>query len=51
MKDLITNFESFLKSELLYSDPKNLYQPVIYILESGGKRLRPLITMSISDIL
>ena len=51
MKDLITNFESFLKSELLYSDPKNLYQPVKYILESGGKRLRPLITMSISDIL
>ena len=51
MKDLITNFESFLKSELLYSDPTNLYQPVKYILESGGKRLRPLITMSVSDIL
>ena len=51
MKDLITNFESFLKSELLYSEPTNLYLPVKYILQSGGKRLRPLITMSISDIL
>jgi len=51
MKDLITNFESFLKSELIYSYPKNLYQPVKYILESGGKRLRPLITMNICDIL
>ena len=50
-EDLITNFESFLKSELPYSDPKNLYEPVKYILESGGKRLRPLITMSVSDIL
>ena len=36
---------------MLHSDPKNLYQPVKYILESGGKRLRPLITMSVSDIL
>jgi len=51
MKNLITNFESFLKSELIYSDPTNLYQPVKYILESGGKRLRPLITMNICDIL
>ena len=51
MKDLITNFDSFLKTELLHSDPTNLYIPVKYILESGGKRLRPLITMSISDIL
>ena len=51
MKDLITNFESFLESELIYSDPTNLYQPVKYILESGGKRLRPLITMNICDIL
>ena len=51
MKNLITNFESFLKSELIYSYPKNLYQPVKYILESGGKRLRPLITMNICDIL
>ena len=51
MNDLITNFDSFLKSELPHSDPTNLYKPVKYILESGGKRLRPLITMSISDIL
>ena len=50
MKDLITNFESFLKSELLLLIQKSV-SAVKYILESGGKRLRPLITMSVSDIL
>ena len=43
MKDYIQIFEDFLKKEINYNAPANLYEPVKYILDSGGKRLRPLI--------
>jgi geranylgeranyl diphosphate synthase type II len=50
MTDYIKTFEDFLKKEIDYNDPKNLYEPVKYILDSGGKRLRPLITLFVSDL-
>jgi len=28
-----------------YSDPKNLYDPIHYILKIGGKRIRPILTL------
>ena len=43
-------FEDYLKKELKYNKPESLYDPVKYILESGGKRLRPLITLYISEL-
>jgi geranylgeranyl diphosphate synthase type II len=43
-------FENFLKKEIDYDNPKNLYEPVKYLLDSGGKRLRPLITLFVSDL-
>ena len=30
-------------------NPKNLYDPIKYILEIGGKRLRPILTLMITD--
>ena len=50
MKDYIQIFEDFLKKEINYNSPANLYKPVKYILDSGGKRLRPLIVLYISDL-
>ena len=40
MTEYIKIFEDYLKKELKYNKPKNLYKPVKYLLESGGKRLR-----------
>ena len=50
MTDYIKIFEEFLKKEIDHNNPKNLYEPVKYLLESGGKRLRPLITLFVSDL-
>ena len=43
-------FEDYLKKVLKYNEPESLYDPVKYILDSGGKRLRPLITLYISEL-
>ena len=50
MTEYIKFFEDYLKKELKYNKPESLYDPVKYILESGGKRLRPIITLYISDL-
>lgn len=44
IENAITNFE-------LPSTPKGLYQPIVYSLESGGKRLRPVLTLAVADAL
>ena len=51
MTEYIKFFEDYLKKELKYNKPESLYGPVKYILGSGGKRLRPLITLHVSEIL
>ena len=50
MKEYIKFFEDYLKKELKYNKPESLYDPVKYILEAGGKRLRPLITLYVSEL-
>jgi len=50
MTEYIKFFEDYLKKELKYNKPESLYDPVKYILESGGKRLRPLITLYVSEL-
>ena len=32
-------------------DPKGLYEPIAYTLASGGKRLRPTLTMTAADVI
>jgi len=49
--------ENYKKDFLLYlntivkvKEPKQLYEPIHYILQLGGKRLRPVLTLLICDI-
>ena len=51
MTEYIKIFEDYLKKELKYIKPENLYNPVKYLLESGGKRLRPIIALTVSELL
>ena len=51
MSEYIKIFEDYLKKELKYIKPANLYNPVKYLLESGGKRLRPIIALNVSELL
>lgn len=34
----------------LVKEPKNLYEPIQYILELGGKRIRPVLTLMATDV-
>lgn len=43
-------FTAYLKAYSLEKEPKNLYQPIAYILGLGGKRLRPVLTLMATDI-
>jgi len=38
-------FNSYLKNEILTKDPVHLYEPMVYILGLGGKRLRPVLLL------
>ncbi|MFC3415910.1 polyprenyl synthetase family protein [Algoriphagus hitonicola] len=43
--ELLTNLENFLAEENFGESPKELYQPIRYILSLGGKRIRPLLAL------
>ncbi|MGJ8683722.1 MAG: polyprenyl synthetase family protein [Nonlabens sp.] len=45
MSQLKIVFLAALKSRITQSEPTSLYDPVHYILDLGGKRLRPLLTL------
>jgi len=40
----------YLKSQLEVKEPKNLYEPIHYILHLGGKRIRPVLTVMSAEI-
>jgi geranylgeranyl diphosphate synthase type II len=44
------DFISYLEKYSTLKEPKNLYDPIQYILELGGKRLRPVLTLMSADI-
>ena len=43
-------FNTYLKKFSKDRDPKNLYTPINYILNIGGKRLRPVLTLMSADL-
>ena len=43
-------FVNYLNNKIEVSEPKNLYEPIKYILDLGGKRLRPILTLLICDL-
>ncbi len=43
-------FISYLNQQASIKEPRNLYEPVDYILNLGGKRLRPVLTLIASEL-
>lgn len=43
-------FLDYLDSKKWVKEPKNLYEPIDYILQLGGKRMRPVLTLMAADI-
>ncbi|MFY9242014.1 MAG: polyprenyl synthetase family protein [Polaribacter sp.] len=43
-------FLTYLESKEWVQEPKNLYEPIDYILQLGGKRIRPILTLMAADI-
>ncbi|MBF4506500.1 polyprenyl synthetase family protein [Flavobacterium sp. JLP] len=43
-------FISYLKNQSIQKEPKNLYEPIEYILGLGGKRMRPVLTLMASEV-
>ncbi len=42
---------SYLKQKISIKEPQNLYEPISYIMNLGGKRLRPALTLLTTDLL
>ena len=45
IKELQTELESHIQSISYGKNPKELYEPISYLMELGGKRIRPLMTL------
>ena len=46
-----TEFEEYLDKKNWIREPKNLYEPIDYIIQLSGKRIRPILTLMAADIL
>lgn len=40
----------YLESQSSIKEPKNLYEPIHYILQLGGKRMRPILTLMSAEV-
>ena len=45
-----TEFLHYLKTKKWIKEPESLYTPIDYILQLGGKRIRPVLTLMVADI-
>jgi geranylgeranyl diphosphate synthase, type II len=43
-------FVRYLEKKKIVNEPKNLYEPINYILQLGGKRIRPILTLMTTEI-
>lgn len=50
IKEYQKEFVDYLNQFTTYKEPKNLYDPMHYFLQIGGKRLRPVLTLLTTDI-
>ena len=44
------DFIKYLESKEWVKEPKNLYEPIDYIIKLGGKRMRPILTLMGADV-
>ena len=49
IKKYHSSFQQYLESKEWVREPKNLYEPIDYILQLGGKRMRPILTLMACD--
>ena len=50
MQGMIEKYSGLIKAELnsiwpQLPEPKSLYEPILYTLEAGGKRMRPVLLL------
>lgn len=50
IKEYQEQFSLYLENQNFDKEPRNLYQPIDYIVQLGGKRLRPILTLMTADI-
>lgn len=43
-------FIRYLENQIIDKEPKNLYEPINYIMSLGGKRIRPVLTLLTTEI-
>src|SRR3970282_872280 len=43
-------FLSYLENQFVTKEPRNLYEPITYILGLGGKRMRPVLTLMAAEV-
>jgi len=43
-------FINYLEKQSITKEPKNLYDPITYILGLGGKRMRPVLTLMATEV-
>jgi geranylgeranyl diphosphate synthase type II len=43
-------FITYLENQTINKEPKNLYEPIDYILGLGGKRMRPVLTLMTAEV-
>ena len=49
VSDYQAYFLEYLSQKTIVKEPKNLYEPISYILNLGGKRLRPILVLMASE--
>ncbi len=50
LNQLNTDFNQYLSAKIVVKNPVNLYEPIKYILDLGGKRIRPLVVLLAADL-
>lgn len=48
--ELSNVFNQYLNDKITVKAPKNLYEPIHYLLDLGGKRIRPVLVLLIADL-
>lgn len=50
IKELQEIFQEYLSKQNFYAHPKELYEPIVYSMNLGGKRLRPILLLKSCEI-
>lgn len=50
IKELQKFFQEYLSQQNFYSEPKELYDPIVYSMQLDGKRLRPILLLKSCEI-